>query len=153
MRELNRLFDRLARRVGGARVLALPLIRTLALLAAVAWLVLAPREYRQSAPLVAAVIGFFAYSLAVEASLWWRPAATLRLNFYVLLVDQAFALVLIYLTGGARSALYLALPLIAALLGLTGCDLRPGFSNYVVLSGLNRPTAIEFSPDGRVFVA
>jgi PAS domain S-box-containing protein len=115
MPELNRLFDRLARRVGGARVLALPLIRTLALLAAVVWLVLAPREYRQSAPLAAAVIGFFAYSLAVEASLWWRPTATLRLNFYVLLVDQAFALVLIYLTGGARSALYLALPLIAAL--------------------------------------
>ena len=115
MPELNRLFDRLARRVGGARVLALPLIRTLALLAAVAWFVLAPREYRQSALLAAAVIAFFAYSLAVEAALWWRPAATLRLNFYVLLVDQAFALALIYLTGGARSALYLALPLIAAL--------------------------------------
>ncbi len=115
MVELSRAFDLVARRVGGARVLALPLIRTLALLAAVVWLVLAPREYRRSAPLVAAVIAFFAYSLAVEAALWWRPAATLRLNFYVLLVDQAFALVLIYLTGGARSALYLALPLIAAL--------------------------------------
>ncbi|HKA82973.1 MAG TPA: PQQ-dependent sugar dehydrogenase [Acidimicrobiales bacterium] len=46
-----------------------------------------------------------------------------------------------------------ALPLVAALLGLAGCDLRPGFNDYVVFSGLNRPTAIEFSPDGRVFVA
>jgi glucose/arabinose dehydrogenase len=45
------------------------------------------------------------------------------------------------------------LPLTAALLGLAGCDLRPGFSDYVVFSGLNRPTAVEFSPDGRVFVA
>jgi glucose/arabinose dehydrogenase len=53
---------------------------------------------------------------------------------------------------GRRRAL-LALPLIAALLGLSGCDLRSGFNDYVVFSGLNRPTAIEFSPDGRVFVA
>jgi PAS domain S-box-containing protein len=114
MFELSRVIDQLARRIGGARVLALPLLRTLALLAAAAWLALAPGEYRNSGA-VAAVIGFFAYSLAVEAALWWRPAATLRLNFYVLLLDQAFALTLIYFTGGARSALYLALPLIAAL--------------------------------------
>jgi glucose/arabinose dehydrogenase len=52
-----------------------------------------------------------------------------------------------------RRRAFVALPLIAALLGLTGCDLRPGFNDYVVFSGLNRPTAIEFSPDGRVFVA
>ena len=52
-----------------------------------------------------------------------------------------------------RRRAFAALPLIAALLGLSGCDLRPGFNDYVVFSGLNRPTAIEFSPDGRVFVA
>ncbi len=46
-----------------------------------------------------------------------------------------------------------ALPLVAALLGLSGCNLRSGFTDYVVFSGLNRPTAIEFAPDGRVFVA
>ena len=114
MFELSRVIDQLARRIGGARVLALPLLRTLALLAAAAWLALAPGEYRNSGA-VAAAVAFFAYSLAVEAALWWRPAATLRLNFYVLLLDQAFALTLIYFTGGARSALYLALPLIAAL--------------------------------------
>ena len=68
-----------------------------------------------SGALLATVGTFLAYSLAVEAALWWRPAATLRLNFYVLLVDQLFALALIHLTGGAGSALYLALPLIAAL--------------------------------------
>jgi hypothetical protein len=115
MFELSRLIDQLARRIGGARVLALPLLRTLALLTAAAWLALAPGEYRNSGAVVAAVLAFFAYSLAVEAALWWRPAVTLRLNFYVLLLDQAFALTLIYFTGGARSALYLALPLIAAL--------------------------------------
>src|SRR5438034_4058246 len=115
MFELSRVLDRLAQRLGGAQVLALPLLRTLALLAAMAWLVLAPPYYRHSGAVLAVVIGFFAYSLVVEAALWWRPAATLRLNFYVLLLDQAFALTLIYFTGGARSALYLALPLIAAL--------------------------------------
>src|SRR3989442_9209830 len=115
MLELSRVLDRLAQRLGGARVLALPLLRTLALLAALAWLVLAPPSYRHSGAVLAAVVGFFTYSLVVEAALWWRPAATLRLNFYVLLLDQAFALTLIHSTGGARSALYLALPLIAAL--------------------------------------
>ena len=107
--------DRLARRLGGARMFALPLLRALAMVALVVWLGLAPPEYRQSRTLVAAVGGFLVYSLAVEAALWWRPAATLRLNFNVLLIDQIFALVLIHLTGGARNAFYLALPLIAAL--------------------------------------
>ena len=107
--------DRLARRLGGARMFALPLLRALAMVALVVWLGLAPPEYRHSRALVAAVVGFLVYSLAVEAALWWRPAATLRLNFYVLLIDQLFALALIHLTGGARNAFYLALPLIAAL--------------------------------------
>ena len=31
--------------------------------------------------------------------------------------------------------------------------LRPGFSESTVFSGLNAPTAVRFSPDGRVFVA
>src|SRR5262245_410195 len=106
--------DRLARHIGGPRVLALPLLRTLALLVAIAWVVLAPADER-SAPLVFTVTGFLAYSIVVEAALWWRPAATLRLNLWVLLIDQVLALTLIHLTGGARSALYLALPLIAAL--------------------------------------
>jgi PAS domain S-box-containing protein len=114
MLDVSGVIDRLARRVGGARVLALPLLRTLALLGAGAWVVLAPADQRSSA-LVLTVAGFLAYSIAVEAALWWRPAATLRLNLWVLLIDQVLALTLIHLTGGARSALYLALPLIAAL--------------------------------------
>ncbi|MBI2155610.1 MAG: PAS domain-containing protein [Candidatus Rokubacteria bacterium] len=112
---LTRMFDRLALHVGGARVLALPLLRTLAVLAALAWLLLAPAPFQESQALLLATLGFLVYSTAVEAALWTRPAATLRLNFYVLLLDQLFALVLIALTGGARSGLYLALPLIAAL--------------------------------------
>src|SRR4029453_14812804 len=86
----------------------------LALLVAVAWGALAPAD-QPSPALVLTVVGFLAYSALVEAALWWRPAATLRLNLWVLLVDQILALTLIHLTGGARSALYLALPLIAAL--------------------------------------
>jgi hypothetical protein len=57
---------------------------------------------------------FLAYSVAVAAALWWRRVVTLRLNFYVLVLDQAFALALIHLGGGVRSDLYLALPFIAA---------------------------------------
>jgi glucose/arabinose dehydrogenase len=43
--------------------------------------------------------------------------------------------------------------LAVSLLGLTGCNLPEGFHDYVVFDGLNRPTAVEFSRDGRIFVA
>src|ERR687893_336572 len=46
----------------------------------------------------------------------------------------------------------LVVVLCLGLLGLSGCDLPNGFHDYVVFDGLNRPTAIEFSTDGRVFV-
>ena len=115
MLDLRRTLDRLAIHVGGARVLALPLLRTLAVLAAAAWVLLAPPSYQQSDLLLGTVIAFILYSSVVELALWLRPGATLRLNFGILLVDQAFALLLIHLSGGATSALYLALPLIAAL--------------------------------------
>ena len=59
-------------------------------------------------------------------------------------------------TTGRSTAGRLRLPLAAVLavglLGLTGCDLPAGFHDYVVFDGLNRPTSVEFSPDGRVFV-
>src|SRR5574341_194029 len=115
MRPLRRTLDRLALHVGGARVLALPLLRTLAMLAAATRVLLAPESYEQSDLLLGTVTVFVVYSSLVELSLWLHPAATLRLNFGILLVDQIFALLLIRLTGGATSALYLALPLIAAL--------------------------------------
>ena len=115
MPDLRRTLDRLAIHVGGARVLALPLLRTLAVLAAVTWILLAPAPYQRSDLLLGTVIAFVLYSSIVELALWLRPAATLRLNVGILLVDQAVALLLIHLTGGAASALYLALPLIAAL--------------------------------------
>jgi glucose/arabinose dehydrogenase len=59
-------------------------------------------------------------------------------------------------SGRRRLTRRLRLPvgavLVLALLGLTGCDLRDGFHDYVVFDGLNRPTSVEFSADGRVFV-
>jgi glucose/arabinose dehydrogenase len=59
-------------------------------------------------------------------------------------------------TGRRSVARRLHLPvgtvLVLALLGLTGCDLRSGFHDYVVFDGLNRPTSVEFSSDGRIFV-
>jgi len=115
MSQFRVVADRLADRIGGPRVLALLLLRALAMVAAVAWLLLAPLEYRGSGALAVALVLFLVYSLVVEAALWWRPAFTLRLSFYILLLDQGFALALIHLGGGARSDLYLALPVIAAL--------------------------------------
>jgi PAS domain S-box-containing protein len=114
MLDARAVIERLARRVGGPRVLALPLLRTLALLTAVAWVALAPADQRSPA-LVLTVVGFVVYCAVVEAALWWNPRATLRLNLWVLLIDQTLALTLIHLTGGVRSAFYLALALIAAL--------------------------------------
>ena len=51
-----------------------------------------------------------------------------------------------------RRTVGLVAALAVALLGLSGCDLPEGFHDYVVFDGLQRPTAVEFSPDGRVFV-
>jgi PAS domain S-box-containing protein len=107
--------DRLAGRIGGAWLLALPLLRGLAIVALIVWLALGPPEYRQAPWLLATVAAFLAYSLAIEAALWWRRAAILRRNVYVLLIDQVFALALVYLTGGARNAFWLALLLITSL--------------------------------------
>jgi C4-dicarboxylate-specific signal transduction histidine kinase len=49
---------RFARRTGGPRVLALPLLRALARLAAVSWVVLAPAQYRARGSLVWAIAAF-----------------------------------------------------------------------------------------------
>ena len=51
-----------------------------------------------------------------------------------------------------RLRLPVGVVLVLALLGLTGCDLPSGFHDYVVFDGLNRPTSVEFSSDGRIFV-
>jgi glucose/arabinose dehydrogenase len=51
-----------------------------------------------------------------------------------------------------RLRLPVGMVLALALLGLTGCNLRSGFHDYVVFDGLNRPTSVEFSSDGRIFV-
>jgi glucose/arabinose dehydrogenase len=51
-----------------------------------------------------------------------------------------------------RAAVLLAV-LIPLAAGLAACDLPPGFSDEVVFSGLDLPTAVDLSPDGRVFVA
>lgn len=42
---------------------------------------------------------------------------------------------------------------ITLLLNLPPGPLPPGFSESIVLSGLTQPTAVRFSPDGRIFVA
>ena len=99
------LLQQVARRVGGTRVLALPLLRTLAVLAGFVWALLASADDRgwgmvQSVPLV-----FFLYSVTLMAALWRWPRQVLRLNAFVLTADLSFALLLIHVTGGrgARS--------------------------------------------------
>ncbi len=107
--------ERITRHLGGTRVLALPALRALAVLAAVTWLALAPASFPRWHALAGAVAAFTLYSLAIFLGLWLRPRLTLGLNLYVLLLDLTFALWLIHLTGGAPSALFLALLLIAGL--------------------------------------
>jgi PAS domain S-box-containing protein len=107
--------DQVTRRLGGTRVLALPLLRILAILAAVAWVALAPTAYRQWGGVHGALLAFSLYSAAVIAALWYRPGVMLRLNVGVLGADVVFALLLIHFTGGAKSTFFLALLLIAGL--------------------------------------
>lgn len=106
---------RVARRVGGTRVLALPLLRTLAVLAGFVWVLLAPPGYRGWGMVQSVLLAFFLYSAALMAALWRWPGRVLRLNVFVLVADLIFALLLIHFTGGARSTLFLALLLIAGL--------------------------------------
>lgn len=101
--------------MGGARIMALPFLRALATVAAFAWFVLAPRELPNRPEIAITIVAFVAYSVAIVACLWRWPAQTLAHHFPVFLADLAFALVLIRLTGGARSTLFLALLLIAGL--------------------------------------
>ena len=53
-----------------------------------------------------------------------------------------------------RAGLALALALFALLIpsGASALTLPPGFEQNTVISGLRAPTAIEFAPNGRVFV-
>ena len=105
--------ERIARRMGGTRVLALPLLRLLAALAGLVWVLLAPEAHQGWAEVHTTLLGFIVYSVALIAALWYRPGVMLRLNAWVLAVDLAFALLLIRFTGGAESTLFLALLLIA----------------------------------------
>jgi len=107
--------DQVARRIGGPRVLALPLLRTLAVLAGFVWVLLAPADVRGWGPVQRVLLAFFLYSMALMAALWRWPRRVLRLNRFVLAVDLTFALLLIAFTGGTRSTLFLALLLIAGL--------------------------------------
>jgi len=112
---LRGFIDQVSRRLGGPRVVALPLLRTLAFLALLAWDALSPTAAPGWDTVDAIILAFLFYSIALEGALWYRASWALRLSPLVLLADLAFALVIIHLTGGAHSALYLALPLIAAL--------------------------------------
>ncbi len=109
------VLERLARGFGGPRVFALPMMRILATALGIAWVALTPRSAAgwQAAQLT--VLAFVLYSAAVITALWLRPRDTLRRNVLVLVIDVAFALTLIHVTGGAGSWLFLALLVIAGL--------------------------------------
>jgi PAS domain S-box-containing protein len=102
-------------RLGNARLLALPAIRILAALSGVEWIMLAPSSFPTLRAATAVVVAFNLYSVALIVALWLRPGPILRRNFWVVVIDLAFAFTLIALTGGAESALFNALLLIAAL--------------------------------------
>ena len=114
MARIQLWLDHVAHRIGGPRVLALALLRALAVLAGFVWILLAPTDYHAWEPVQCVLLTFFAYSAALMAALWRWPGQTLRLNLLIVAADLAFALLLIRFTGGADSVLFLALLLIAA---------------------------------------
>ncbi len=107
--------QRLSRRAGGPRFLALPFLRGLAVVAAVVWLSLSHAGLPGRNLLALTIAAFTAYSVLLYVLIWFRPRMVFGLHFSVLLVDLTFALLLIHLSGGAESTLYLALLLIAGL--------------------------------------
>ena len=107
--------QRLSRRLGGPRFLALPFLRGLAVIAGFVWLALTPTDFVGWILLAFALGAFACYSLLLYLLIWLRPRLVFRLHLPVLLVDVAFALLLIRLSGGAESTLFLALLLIAGL--------------------------------------
>lgn len=107
--------QRLSRRVGGPRFLALPFLRGLAIVAAAVWLALTPTDFVGWILLAFAIAGFALYSLVLYVLIWVRPTVVFRLHLPVLLIDLAFALLLVRLSGGAESTLFLGLLLIAGL--------------------------------------
>ena len=62
----------LAHRVGGPRVLALPMLRFLAILSGWVWILLTPRGAGWDL-LDTTMLGFFVYSVAVITALWISP--------------------------------------------------------------------------------
>lgn len=108
-------FHAFSRRIGGPRILALPLLRALAVVTGWVWLLMAPAALSQLLPLIWTMTAFSLYSVAILVSLQNFPAATLRLHLPVLVCDLGFALAMIYFSGGAGSTLFLALLLIAGL--------------------------------------
>jgi PAS domain S-box-containing protein len=76
---------------------------------------MAPAEYRGWGRLQWTLLAFTGYSVALTAAVWRWPGTVLRLNFWVLLADLGFALLLIRFSGGAHSAVFLALLLIVGL--------------------------------------
>jgi glucose/arabinose dehydrogenase len=63
---------------------------------------------------------------------------------------RKFEKLVLFLVGACTTLTCLLSPTLAVVEGAT---LPAGFSESVVLSGLTEPTAVRFSPDGRVFVA
>jgi len=107
--------QQLSRRMGGPRFLALPFLRGLAVIAGFVWLALTPTDFVGWILLAFALAAFSCYSLLLYLLIWLRPGLVFRLQLPVLLLDLAFALLLIRLSGGAESTLFLALLLIAGL--------------------------------------
>ncbi|HET9491072.1 MAG TPA: ATP-binding protein [Methylomirabilota bacterium] len=114
MLRLEHLIERAARHLGGPRVLALPFLRALAVISGYVWLFLAP-DYQGWHAVHATMLAFLLYSVSVITLVWVRTAKMLRFHDLVLAGDLAFALLLIHLTGGATSTLFLALLVIAGL--------------------------------------
>jgi PAS domain S-box-containing protein len=94
--------------------MALAILRAMVLVAVFSWYLFAPASVdRRDVGLL--IFGFLCYSLGIYALLWFQTWRTIRLNVLVMLLDVAFALAMVRLTGGAQSVFFLAFYLIVAL--------------------------------------
>jgi len=109
------MFALLTRKDRSSPVYDFAALRIAVILGSYGWLTLAPLAppYRSSPAFL--LHGFTLYCVLLYVWLACQQGRVMRLNVLVLLIDLAFALALIRLTGGVASPFYLALYLIAAL--------------------------------------
>ncbi|MBI3780570.1 MAG: PAS domain S-box protein [candidate division NC10 bacterium] len=115
MKNSDGMFALLTRKDRSSPIYDFAALRVAVILGGYGWLILDPLAppYRSSTAFL--LHAFTLYCILLYVCLTCQQGRVMRLNVLVLVIDLAFALSLIRLTGGVASPFYLALYLIAAL--------------------------------------